>query len=168
MQQCSLTNIETPIIKIRPSDYLYNFYLITHCDIYFFAGKCSATWFRYLGTLRLEQNNRNFANDNFKCNLSKIIPANGGFPAQRASNEENISIWWRHHGIKSTQGHQWCPLLIDTCDPSTSVLGSSSHYASIISAHLIGFLSKLIIIRTYFNRLHYIHKLYTIIITLYT
>ena len=22
----------------------------------------------------------------------------GGFPSQRASNAENISIWWRHHG----------------------------------------------------------------------
>ena len=26
-------------------------------------------------------------------------PVTGEFPAQRASNEENISIWWRHHGI---------------------------------------------------------------------
>ena len=25
----------------------------------------------------------------------------GEFPAQRASNAENISIWWRHHGIGS-------------------------------------------------------------------
>ena len=25
-------------------------------------------------------------------------PVTGEFPAQRASNEENISIWWRHHG----------------------------------------------------------------------
>ena len=23
----------------------------------------------------------------------------GGFPSQRASNAENVSIWWRHHGI---------------------------------------------------------------------
>ena len=23
----------------------------------------------------------------------------GEFPAQMASNEENVSIWWRHHGI---------------------------------------------------------------------
>ena len=25
-------------------------------------------------------------------------PVNGEFPAQRASNAENVSIWWRHHG----------------------------------------------------------------------
>ena len=25
----------------------------------------------------------------------------GEFPAQRASNAENVSIWWRHHGITS-------------------------------------------------------------------
>ena len=26
-------------------------------------------------------------------------PATGEFPAQMASNAENVSIWWRHHGI---------------------------------------------------------------------
>ena len=26
-------------------------------------------------------------------------PVTGEFPAQRASNAENISIWWRHHGL---------------------------------------------------------------------
>ena len=26
-------------------------------------------------------------------------PVTGEFPAQRASNAENISIWWRHHGM---------------------------------------------------------------------
>ena len=24
-------------------------------------------------------------------------PATGEFPAQKASNTENVSIWWRHH-----------------------------------------------------------------------
>ena len=24
----------------------------------------------------------------------------GEFPAQMASNAENVSIWWRHHGVK--------------------------------------------------------------------
>ena len=28
-------------------------------------------------------------------------PVTGEFPAQRARNAENISIWWRHHGQKS-------------------------------------------------------------------
>ena len=27
-------------------------------------------------------------------------PATGEFPAQRVSNAENVSIWWRHHHIK--------------------------------------------------------------------
>ena len=26
-------------------------------------------------------------------------PGTGEFPAQMASNAENVSIWWRHHGI---------------------------------------------------------------------
>ena len=29
-------------------------------------------------------------------------PATGEFPAQMASNAENVSIWWRHHGIMET------------------------------------------------------------------
>ena len=28
-------------------------------------------------------------------------PATGEFPAQRASNAENVSIWWRHHTVLS-------------------------------------------------------------------
>ena len=27
----------------------------------------------------------------------KPSPVTGEFPAQRASNAENFSIWWRHH-----------------------------------------------------------------------
>ena len=33
-------------------------------------------------------------------------PVTGGFPSQRASNEENVSIRWRHHVLLKT----WCPL----------------------------------------------------------
>ena len=29
-------------------------------------------------------------------------PVTGEFPAQRASNAQNVSIWWRHHGVKSS------------------------------------------------------------------
>ena len=47
----------------------------------------------------------------FRCRSKKISrlrvtglcegdsPVTGEFPAQRASNAENVSIWWRHHGI---------------------------------------------------------------------
>ena len=28
-------------------------------------------------------------------------PATGEFPAQMASNAENVSIWWRHHGVNA-------------------------------------------------------------------
>ena len=27
-------------------------------------------------------------------------PVTGEFPAQRASNAENVSIWWRHHAVE--------------------------------------------------------------------
>ena len=31
-------------------------------------------------------------------------PVTGEFPSQKASNTENVSIWWRHHGL-SDYGH---------------------------------------------------------------
>ena len=31
------------------------------------------------------------------------ITGTGEFPAQRASHAENVSIWWRHHGIMPTE-----------------------------------------------------------------
>ena len=34
-----------------------------------------------------------------------ILPETGEFPAQMASNAENVSIWWRHHDIMHTQMH---------------------------------------------------------------
>ena len=32
-------------------------------------------------------------------------PGTGEFPAQKASNAENVSIWWRHHGL-TTEHHR--------------------------------------------------------------
>ena len=31
-------------------------------------------------------------------------PATGEFPAQMANNAENVSIWWRHHGLNQSKG----------------------------------------------------------------
>ena len=39
-------------------------------------------------------------------------PVTSGFPSQKASNAENVSIWWRHHVRKST-GHWWIILAKD-------------------------------------------------------
>ena len=49
-------------------------------------------------------------------------PVTGGFPPQRVSNAENISIWWRHHDNSSTKAllrqlltnNQWDPMAF-TC-----------------------------------------------------
>ena len=32
-------------------------------------------------------------------------PVTGEFPSQRASNAENVSIWWRHHASVRTSGY---------------------------------------------------------------
>ena len=34
-------------------------------------------------------------------------PVTGGFPSQRASKAENVSIWWRHRDICSFLNHSW-------------------------------------------------------------
>ena len=38
--------------------------------------------------------------------LVRRIPVTGKFPAQTASNTENVSIWWRHHGFIGFQKPQ--------------------------------------------------------------
>ena len=45
-------------------------------------------------------------------------PGTGDFPAQRASNEENVSIWWRHHDPNQTWPTPWLIMCI---------VGSSGH-----------------------------------------
>ena len=47
-------------------------------------------------------------------------PVTGEFPAQRASNAENVSIWWRHHGICLTKAEYLCIVL----DPINKVSAS--------------------------------------------
>ena len=42
-------------------------------------------------------------------------PVTGEFPAQRASNAENVSIWWRHHEFKISPASHICPCHI-VCD----------------------------------------------------
>ena len=46
-------------------------------------------------------------------------PVTGGFPSQRASNAENVSIWWRHHDLHGSR----CVLLV--MDNSTLFLRDS-------------------------------------------
>ena len=42
-------------------------------------------------------------------------PVTGEFPAQMASNAENVYIWWRHHVNPVSRRGPWCPLLGCTC-----------------------------------------------------
>ena len=35
-------------------------------------------------------------------------PVTSEFPAQRSSNAENVSIWWRHHDSKTPTGYCFC------------------------------------------------------------
>ena len=40
-------------------------------------------------------------------------PVTGEFPAQMASNAENVSIWWRHHGWPYLLTHIYASLALD-------------------------------------------------------
>ena len=44
--------------------------------------------------------------ENIKLRVTALCegnsPVTGEFPAQLASNAENVSIWWRHHVLQST------------------------------------------------------------------
>ena len=47
-------------------------------------------------------------------------PVTGEFAAQRASNAENFSIWWRHHVLMSVL---WVTVTWSICSVSSSVSG---------------------------------------------
>ena len=58
-----------------------------------------------------------------------ISPGTGEFPLQMASNAENVSIWWRHHGPwDRVMLYGWCPspapLCIVVLVPSDTPLAS--------------------------------------------
>ena len=42
-------------------------------------------------------------------------PGTGEFPAQRVSNAENVSIWWRHHECRYVISHCIFPLICFIC-----------------------------------------------------
>ena len=55
-------------------------------------------------------------------------PVTGEFPAKRASNAENVSIWWRHHVNEVTfsiMDYLWCGLTQGIC---ASFALSHNHY----------------------------------------
>ena len=45
--------------------------------------------------------------------LCGISPVTGEFPAQKASNAGNVSIWWRHHGTSQISDFALCTALGD-------------------------------------------------------
>ena len=47
----------------------------------------------------------------------------GEFPAQMASNAENVSIWWRHHGlrVRVCSGQVFVAIFIGVCDVYSAV-----------------------------------------------
>ena len=53
------------------------------------------------------------------------LPVTGEFPAQRASSAENVSIWWRHHGMPNTKS---------TERSNSYLLGTNSLHAARCSA----------------------------------
>ena len=56
--------------------------------------------------------------------LCREFTGSGEFPAQRASNAENVSIWWRHHVMAITW---WCH--------GMETLSSWMHLSVVYSSH---------------------------------
>ena len=68
-------------------------------------------------------------------------PVTGEFPTQMASNAENVSIWWRHHGDYRGSHHEYCDFpscpgdfLCHHCDYP----GSPSDYISLTTLVVTG------------------------------
>ena len=62
-------------------------------------------------------------------------PGNGEFPAQMASNAENVSIWWRHHGIVM---YWWLSqLLLYKRKLCTDIMGNVDSCIGLASSHFL-------------------------------
>ena len=57
-------------------------------------------------------------------------PETGEFSAQMASNAENVSIWWRHHGQRSIRW-KLCSHWLKSCDSVISHENYRSHLTAI-------------------------------------
>ena len=70
-------------------------------------------------------------------------PVTGEFPAQRASNAENVSIWWRHHATNYVYLPQqgWCKSGSDVqwaqCLPETGFLAHMGKTFRVFISHFI-------------------------------
>ena len=64
------------------------------------------------------------------------IHRTGEFPAQRASNAENVSIWWRHHAIVIIL----CVVLTDVIQPvlPSKVPGTQAQWNNTFLLHIPG------------------------------
>ena len=67
-------------------------------------------------------------------------PVTGGFPSQRASNAENVSIWWCHRDLNRIKCKIAFPLSSPQCDHSISTvwLLSMSCASCVIVTNLLG------------------------------
>ena len=83
-------------------------------------------------------------------------PVNGEFPAQLASNAENVSIWWRHQGIRvfsspitASRGDPYCSSVY-RLKVSLDLLWkrrklSSTHYVFDIQTEILHFVWRKVI-----------------------
>ena len=81
-------------------------------------------------------------------------PVTGEFPAQRASNAENVSIWWRHHDIRD-------PIVIITLLADVLTLGIPRQAVTCLLSSNKNFHNSIIIIwapSQYKDRLIYVWR----------
>ena len=56
-------------------------------------------------------------------------PVTGEFPAQMASNAENVSIWWRHHGSEHSRWRcQPYKTYLEACYPHITIVQLRTHH----------------------------------------
>ena len=82
---------------------------VTGVSIVYFTGCSGADQIKYQSVTGLCEGNS---------------PATCEFPAQRASNAENVSIWWRPHKNDIIL-HHWCKMLLSGCKNCFSLIESN-------------------------------------------
>ena len=88
-----MTVQSSSIIKYRTSHEIYTQLMFNYTDVIMSAMASKTTSLNRLFRRGSQKTSKLRVTGLYEGNT----PVTGEFPAQRASNAENVSIWWRHH-----------------------------------------------------------------------
>ena len=87
------------------------------------------------------RHNGTMVSDHRQLRVTSLCEGTGGFLSQRASITENVSIWWRHHGLLPGHWGHWGNRTTTVCELTMSYMSNLNNNEAqqcINSGHTFG------------------------------